>query len=56
MLDVLAAPALAEEDDAPEAMTPAEPEYYPALVPEATRVISISDCRTLSSATASERA
>lgn len=39
MLDVLAAPALAEEDDAPEAMTPAEPEYYPALVPEATRVM-----------------
>lgn len=39
LLDLYAAPALAEEDDAPEAMTPAEPEYYPALVPEATRVM-----------------
>lgn len=41
MLDVYAAPALAEgdDDDAPEAMTPLEPEYYPALVPEATQVM-----------------
>lgn len=39
LLDLFTAPALAEEDDAPEAMTPAEPEYYPALVPEATQVM-----------------
>ena len=40
LLDVFAAPALAEgDDDAPEAMTPLEPEYYPALVPEATQVM-----------------
>lgn len=40
LLDVFTAPALAEgDDDEPEAMTPLEPEYYPALVPEATQVM-----------------
>lgn len=40
ILDVFMGRALAEEgDDAPEPMTPLEPEHYPALVPKATQVM-----------------